>query len=155
MGFPRESHETRPGETIPLARAALADRYSSLYEQWDATGRQHCGDSWRSPGELAGRHRIREALNHPELAGRTDNDIRHGLAMLRAECEERASLGQDDAWRWYRQAWTPRVLSSACDIPDEATARNRASPHRKAKTTTWMDEVKAEIEAEERARANS
>ena len=152
------AREPGTGNREPAIASARPDRYSVLFEQWDAIGRDKCGGAWRSPGELAGRHRIREALNHPELAGRTDDDIRHGLAMLRAECAERARLGQSDAWCWYRKAWQPRVLSAACDIPDEATARNRASPRTGQSTqppTSWLDEIDADIAAKEQADAES
>lgn len=153
----RESHETNPGETISLSQAALAaerrDIFSALYQHWNNTGRAHCPD-WRSPGELAGRHRVREALNHPELAGRSEADIRHGLAMLYAECAERARLKQSDPWRWYRQAWRPAVLSMACDVPCEDNARHRARKATGKKQTTWLDEVNAEIAAKERASAS-
>lgn len=112
----------------PVEPAARTDRYTELYQHWDTTGRAECGDSWRSPGELGGRHRVCEALNHPELLQRTDEQIRHGLDMLGAECRERARQGQEDPWRWFRHAWNPRVLSRACDVPDEAAATARASP---------------------------
>ena len=129
------------------------ERYSQLFGLWDTAGRQHCDKSWRSPGELAGRYRIQQALEHPELAGRSSDDIRHGLAMLRAECAERARLGQTDAWSWYRNAWHPRVLSAACEIPDESAARERAARGSRKSAMTWLDEVNAEILAEEQASA--
>ena len=125
---PRDSHGTNPG-TIPLSQAALAsartDRYSQLYRHWDKVGRVH-SVRWKSPGELAGLYRIQKALEHPELRGRSEADIRHGLAMLQAECAERDRLQQRDPWRWYRQAWEPGVLFRACDIPDSDSARERA-----------------------------
>ena len=144
-----------------MSRAGLAtvrdDRYTSLYQQWDTAGRQQCGDSWRSPGPLAGRHRVCEALNHPELRQRSNQDIAHGLAMLRAECAERARVGQSEPWRWYRKAWTPRVLSAACDIPDENAARARVGHGNKRtrQPSNWMDEAKAEIAAKERANGSN
>ena len=91
-----------------------------------------------------------EALNHPELAQRSNDDLIRGLEMLRTECEERARLGQEDPWRWFRMAWQPRVLSAACDIPDADAARSRVNGQRST-GRTWTDEMRAE----ERARADA
>ena len=130
------------------------DRYSQLYQHWDNAGRTEWLD-WRSPGELAGRQRIRDALNHPELRARSEADILHGLDMLRAECAERDRLGQPDPWRWYRQAWSPRVLSAACDIPNADIARQRVSKGAREEPMIWLDEANAEIAAQERANGRS
>lgn len=80
------------------------------------------------PGEVAGRMRIRELLHSPLLpAGVSDDEIRHGLAMLAVEAEEHAKRGHTDPWRWYRQALTsPRTMAAAIALPDEDAARARA-----------------------------
>lgn len=132
--------QTRPEEQTHTPRAPVrsistehpapstdSDVYTRLYEYSRGVVRRHGADKLvKDPGPLAGRHRVREALQHPELREATPEQVEQALTVLGVQAQAKAEAGEDDPWWPLRSAWSPRVLAEALAMPDEKTARQRA-----------------------------
>lgn len=119
----RDAHAGGPmGE----GRAGTPDPFTGLYEHWRQACERYSPGEIRDPGPMAGRHRVQEALNHPELRQAGTGAIKHALNMLAIQAMAKRDAGEQNPSWPLRKAWSPAVMADALDIPDEQTARERA-----------------------------
>lgn len=115
------------GPEQPQASAGTG-LFSRLYERHRAVVARHApARAVRDLGSMAVLHTIREAVQHPLLRDQPPEELERALDLLGVQCQAKADAGEDDPWWLLRNAWSPRVLVDALAMPDERTARTRAT----------------------------
>lgn len=113
------------GDTSPRSDPP-ADRFAGLYRLWVDRGKREFPD-WKPQGEIGVRHRIAEALNHPECQGMSNAQIAHALDMQIITAVAHRDADHPDPMRWYREAWNGPRLATFEAIPDAVAARARVT----------------------------
>jgi hypothetical protein len=107
--------------------------FIGLYVHWQIVVDRHApAGAVKDPGSMAVLHVIREALHHPLLRQCSPEELERALDLLGIQCQAKADAGEDDPWSLLRNAWHPRVLADALAMPDEETARVRATKRSRA-----------------------
>lgn len=112
----------------PVTSSPGSGVYGRLYERWSAVvARRAPPGAVRDLGSIAVLHTIRETVQHPLLRDQPPEELERALDLLGVQCQAKADAGEDDPWWLLRSAWQPRVLADALAMPDEKTARTRAT----------------------------